>query len=956
MSETVQPFADVTNRAPASNMTTLDDKVAQEDASSPADDAAMDLADPHSVTAADTGKHTSSMETSSKGTDRDTQAPSPPAATQGTHISSAITHLDAEMPHDGAASSDEVLDQESLKPGSSSVTDSVSSEPAQSSDNGTKPSDDASIAVETVKQAHDASITPAEATRPAPLPVLDATALENAVRAVLVKEFGVSSIQQLASKDHDTDSILKGPLPQLVAEHMQKSAAMAAASVTNNVSAGEAGLGITFVDGQHGGPLSRPKAGPAPFPADALPSEIQLEQNTNLYLNGLGEHVTDDELLRIGSEYGEIISHKAIINSETGLCKGYGFIMYARARDAAIAIVELQKKGYQTSFARHESFSAKLRMMSDGRSSNVYISNLPLTMDEQQLETLVAPHQIISRRILTKPDGGSRGVGFIRFQNRDIAQGCIDLLHGKRLPGHPHPLQARFADSECQKRLKQDTTLRKIYADLDMGVLRSPSGHNLRPGLPSATLSSTSRTSASSVTNVHAASSAFATAMRPTNSEPGHRQNGMPGPIPSLRPKGTELSSIPMSATSSNGSFYPGTRAAEASPPTPLSPWFGTGALFATSERLEPPNFWGNTNGVSQGNGLGSMQPPIPGPFVAERPPSGWLLPPPPPRSAAPTAHSTSSLASTAPARTLAKAAAADLVALAARQPSLSSAQAASGLWSPAASTGARTGTPTMVSPSADSGDTSSRFNSPMQTTEGHTSLDGEINLLAGGKDAGHPAWMPRWTPTIAGLNLQDPRASHGLLKDNALNVTALEQKHLGSLLNLDSHEGSAAAEWAAAKRISMQPHVSVETGFNTISTSGSAVPIVDPSTGLPVTTHPATIAEDVEMTPTAALPRLVGPLASELSSRSILTPAQRLLRDTRVQSVTGGLADLASRPSVTSSVSAPGGYESLYQTSRHEGQDVNDVGPTPTGPQDLERAAGMAEQLGDAITLGGWP
>lgn len=31
--------------------------------------------------------------------------------------------------------------------------------------------------------------------------------------------------------------------------------------------------------------------------------------------------ITDDELLRIGSQYGEIISHKAIINSETGLCE-----------------------------------------------------------------------------------------------------------------------------------------------------------------------------------------------------------------------------------------------------------------------------------------------------------------------------------------------------------------------------------------------------------------------------------------------------------------------------------------------------------------------------------------------------------------------------------------------------------------------------------------------------------
>lgn len=184
--------------------------------------------------------------------------------------------------------------------------------------------------------------------------------------------------------------------------------------------------------------------------------------------------MTDDQLLRLGTQYGDVISHKAIINSETGLCKGYGFVMYAKAKDAAVAMVELQRQGFLTSFARHESFSAKLRSMADSKSTNVYVSNLPLDLDDQQLAALVQPHTIVSRRILTKPDGTSRGVGFIRFQTREIAQDCIDRLHGKRLPHHPHPLQARFADSETQKRLKQDTTLRKVYADLDMGRLQTP--------------------------------------------------------------------------------------------------------------------------------------------------------------------------------------------------------------------------------------------------------------------------------------------------------------------------------------------------------------------------------------------------------------------------------------------------------------------------------------------------
>lgn len=316
-------------------------------------------------------------------------------------------------------------------------------------------------------------------------------------------------------------------------------------------------------------------ASPAPFPADALPSEIQIEQNTNLYLNGLGDYITDDELLRIGSVYGEVISHKAIINSETGLCKGYGFIMYAWAKDAAVAMVELQKKGYQTSFARHESFSAKLRMMADVRSTNVYVSNLPLTMTDQQLEQLVAPNVIVSRRILCKADGTSRGVGFIRFHSRDIAQDCIDRLHGKRLAGHPHPLQARFADSESQKRLKQDTTLRKVYADLDMGVLGigSPQTGRHRGSLarPGAANMSLGRSDPGPFNRMS------------LSPGPGAIGSGMPSSIMGSAASNAGASSVALTPTSSWAGFYPGPLATATTSNSPRPMWNNNNNLWTSA-------------------------------------------------------------------------------------------------------------------------------------------------------------------------------------------------------------------------------------------------------------------------------------------------------------------------------------------------------------------------------------
>lgn len=47
--------------------------------------------------------------------------------------------------------------------------------------------------------------------------------------------------------------------------------------------------------------------------------------------------------------------------------------------------------------------------------TNLYLSNLPVSMDEQELENLLKPFgQVVSTRILRDANGVSRGVGFAR--------------------------------------------------------------------------------------------------------------------------------------------------------------------------------------------------------------------------------------------------------------------------------------------------------------------------------------------------------------------------------------------------------------------------------------------------------------------------------------------------------------------------------------------------------------
>ncbi|ORZ37420.1 hypothetical protein BCR44DRAFT_1388385, partial [Catenaria anguillulae PL171] len=189
--------------------------------------------------------------------------------------------------------------------------------------------------------------------------------------------------------------------------------------------------------------------------------ELIASATSNLYIRGLPIHITDSHLFSLCSPHGHVLSAKSIVDLRTGQCKGYGFVLFARPHDAVAAMLFINKNPYvlggprlQASMAR-ESFAAKLKVLQDDESANVYLSNLPLAMDEQGLIDLLKPVHALSVRILVGPTGVSRGVGFARrLANRDAASQIISKLNRLTLdPGLP-PLQVRFADSPAQKMLK----------------------------------------------------------------------------------------------------------------------------------------------------------------------------------------------------------------------------------------------------------------------------------------------------------------------------------------------------------------------------------------------------------------------------------------------------------------------------------------------------------------------
>lgn len=88
-------------------------------------------------------------------------------------------------------------------------------------------------------------------------------------------------------------------------------------------------------------------------------------------------------------------------------------------------------------------------------------------MNEHELAAIFTPHKVCSSRILRNGDGSGRGVGFARFESRDVCDLVIRDFNNapvsKAPDGDEYLMQIRFADTKDQKALKQQTTAARNF-------------------------------------------------------------------------------------------------------------------------------------------------------------------------------------------------------------------------------------------------------------------------------------------------------------------------------------------------------------------------------------------------------------------------------------------------------------------------------------------------------------
>ncbi|KAI2465694.1 hypothetical protein F4781DRAFT_424583 [Annulohypoxylon bovei var. microspora] len=226
--------------------------------------------------------------------------------------------------------------------------------------------------------------------------------------------------------------------------------------------------------------LDREPSIPFAIPAVFTPAENMktLEQsivnplpgNRNVYIRGFHPTTDDGLLLKYAERFGKVETSKAIIDASTGACKGFGFAKFYDVRDSESCIRGFYRRGYEVGFAR-ESFNSRLRQEGDPDTTNLYLSNLPRGWRELEINTLFENFLVLSSKVLEdQVTHVSRGVGFARFESREICDKIIKHFQGMLLGREALPLQIRYADSQRQKELKRVTAKRRQWRTNEYNV------------------------------------------------------------------------------------------------------------------------------------------------------------------------------------------------------------------------------------------------------------------------------------------------------------------------------------------------------------------------------------------------------------------------------------------------------------------------------------------------------
>lgn len=172
----------------------------------------------------------------------------------------------------------------------------------------------------------------------------------------------------------------------------------------------------------------------------------------NLFVGNLSWNVDEDWLRQTFEEHGELTGVRVMYDKATNRAKGFGYVEFANAEDAAKAYeakkgFELDGRAMNVDFSnpkpdnrdkqddRRKSYGDQLSEPTD----TLFIGNISFDVGQEEVSEAFASYgTILSVRLPTDQATGSlKGFGYVTFQNVEEATGALEAMQGAYISNRP---------------------------------------------------------------------------------------------------------------------------------------------------------------------------------------------------------------------------------------------------------------------------------------------------------------------------------------------------------------------------------------------------------------------------------------------------------------------------------------------------------------------------------------
>ncbi|CAO2613313.1 Polyadenylate-binding protein 4-like [Lemmus lemmus] len=152
----------------------------------------------------------------------------------------------------------------------------------------------------------------------------------------------------------------------------------------------------------------------------------------SLYVGDLHEDVTEDVLFRKFNTVGPVLSIRICRDLVSRRSLGYAYVNFLQLDDAQKALDTMnfdliQGKSIRLMWSQRDAYLRKSGI------GNVFIKNLDKSIDNKTLYEHFSPFgKILSSKVMSDEEG-SRGYGFVHYQDQSAADRAIEEMNGKLL-------------------------------------------------------------------------------------------------------------------------------------------------------------------------------------------------------------------------------------------------------------------------------------------------------------------------------------------------------------------------------------------------------------------------------------------------------------------------------------------------------------------------------------------